>query len=75
MKRILLTILFPAAFLVISSSIAQKTDPEEERLLALIKEVQAQQAQIVANQGNIEGKLAEVGENIRVARIFSARSQ
>jgi hypothetical protein len=37
--------------------------------------VQAQQAQIVANQGNIEGKLAEVGENIRVARIFSARSQ
>ena len=58
---------------VIPFSVAQTPEPNE-RLLALIKEVETQQAQVTANQGKIEHKLAEIGEAIRVARIFSSRS-
>lgn len=58
---------------VIPFGIAQTPEPNE-RLLTLIKEVETQQAQITANQGKIESKLTEVGEAIRVARIFSSRS-
>ena len=45
----------------------------EQRLLALVKEIQAQQAQIASNQTKIEGKVAEVAEAVRVARIFAGR--
>ncbi|HET9419178.1 MAG TPA: hypothetical protein VFO30_07545 [Chthoniobacterales bacterium] len=51
----------------------KKDDPQQ--LLALVKEVQAQQLQIAANQAKIEAKLAELSETIRVARIYSSRSR
>jgi hypothetical protein len=47
----------------------------EEQLLALVKQVQEQQAQIVSNQKKIDGKLADLAETIRTARIFSSRSR
>ena len=47
---------------------------QEQKLLALIKEVQTQQAQVADNQKKIETKLAEIGETVRVARIFAGRS-
>jgi len=50
---------------------ASKDDPE---LLTLIKEVQAQQAQIADNQTKIESKLAELAETIRVARLFAGKA-
>jgi hypothetical protein len=50
-------------------------DGEQEQLLALVKQVQEQQAQIVSNQKKIDGKLAELSETIRTARIFSSRSR
>lgn len=50
-------------------------NPDAQQLLALLKEVQTQQAQIAANQTKIETKLAEVTETVRVARIFSSRSR
>lgn len=43
------------------------------QLLALLRDVQTQQTQIVANQTAIETKLATVSETIRVARIYSSR--
>ena len=46
---------------------------EDEQLLALISEVQAQQVRITENQGKIDAKMAEVMEAIRVARIFAGR--
>jgi hypothetical protein len=58
---------------VIPFGIAQTPEPNG-RLLMLIKEVDTQQAQITANQGKIESKLTEIAETIRVARIFSSRS-
>ena len=74
MKRIPLALLF-AATLLISSSVAQTPDSKEQQLAALIKEAQAQQAQIADNQAKIETQLSGLAEAIRVARIFSARSQ
>jgi endonuclease III len=75
MKRILLALLAPGTLLVMSFSAAQTPDTnQEEKLLALIKEVQTQQAQMAENQKKIETKLADIGETVRVARIFSGRS-
>jgi len=76
MKRIFLALLLPATLLVMSFSGAQTPDAnQEQRLLALIKEVQTQQTQMAENQKTIETKLAEIGETVRVARIFAGRSQ
>ncbi len=76
MKRILLALLLPATLTVMSFSGAQTPDAnQEQRLLALIKEVQTQQTQMAENQKKIETKLAEIGETVRVARIFAGRSQ
>ena len=76
MKRILLALLLPATLMVMSFSGAQTPDAnQEQRLLALIKEVQTQQTQMVENQKKIETKLAQIGETVRVARIFAGRSQ
>ena len=76
MKRILLALLAPGTLLVMSFSAAQTPDAnQEQKLLALIKEVQTQQAQLAENQGKIEEKLAEVAEAIRTARIYSKREK
>ena len=76
MKRILLALLLPATLMVMSYSGAQTPDADQEqRLLLLIKEVQTQQTQMAENQKKIETKLAEIGETVRVARIFAGRSQ
>jgi hypothetical protein len=74
-KRPVFSILF--ALLAVLSCPAQTADPKDEpqQLLALVKEVQAQQAQIVANQAKIEAKLVELAESMRVARIYSSRSR
>ena len=59
----------------VSTVAAQAAEPkDEQQLLALIKEVQAQQAQITDNQAKIDEKLAEVSELIRVARIFAGKA-
>jgi glucose-6-phosphate dehydrogenase assembly protein OpcA len=76
MKRILLALLLPATLMVMSFSGAQTPDADQEqRLLALIKEVQTQQAQLTENQAKIEEKLAAVTETIRTARIYSKRGK
>jgi outer membrane lipoprotein-sorting protein len=76
MKRILLALLLPVTLTVMSFSGAQTPDAnQEQRLLALIKEVQTQQTQMAENQKKIETKLADIGETVRVARIFAGQSQ
>jgi len=57
-----------------SSGVAQ-TPNNEQQLLALIKEVQTQQAQIADNQVKMATKLTEIAENIRVSRIYSERQE
>ena len=76
MKRILLTVLIPCALLFTSFSGAQTPDPDQEqRLLALVKDVQTQQAQMAENEKKIEEKLAQVTETIRTARIYTKRER
>jgi len=76
MKRILLALLLPGTMLVLSFSAAQTPDAnQEQKLLALIKEVQTQQAQLTENQAKIEEKLAEVTETIHTARIYTKREK
>jgi hypothetical protein len=62
-----------AAFAVSAQAPAAK--PEDEQLFELVKQVQEQQAQIVSNQKKIDGKLADIAEAIRTARIFSSRGR
>jgi TolA-binding protein len=62
--------------LVLSSGVAQTPDAQQqEQLLALVKQVQAQQAQIADNQTKIESKIAEVAESVRLGRIYSKREK
>jgi hypothetical protein len=61
--------------LLIASGSAQSPPAvnKEQELLALVKEVQTQQAQIASNQAKIDSKMAEVTEAVRIARIFAGR--
>ena len=71
MKRILLSL---ALALTLSSGFAQTpAQKEDEQLLALVADLQAQQARMTDNQTKIDSKMAEVMEAIRVARIFAGR--
>ncbi len=73
MNRIFL--LLPALVFV-SASFAQTPDSNQEaRLLALVREVQTQQAQLAENQAKIEEKLATVTESVRTARIYTKRER
>jgi hypothetical protein len=72
MKR--LFVLFGISFAIFSSGLAQN-QPDDAQLLALIKELQAQQAQIADNQAKIESKIADLAESVRLARIYSKREK
>lgn len=47
---------------------------QDQQMLAVIREIQTQQAAIADNQTKIEAKLAAIAEAVRVARIYSSRS-
>ena len=75
MKRIILFATLAVSALLISSSSAQApSGKDEEQLLILVKEVQAQQARIADNQGKIDSKLTDLAETIRVARLFAGKA-
>ena len=76
MKRIFIAPILSAFLLTICFSSAQTPDVnQEQKLLALIKEVQTQQAQMAEYQKQIEAKLTDLGETVRTARIYAGRSQ
>ena len=75
MKRILIALILPAVLLMVSFSAAQTPDANQQRLLALIKEVQTQQTQLAENQAKIDEKLNEVADIIREARLYGKRSR
>ena len=75
MKRILVLALLSITLLAGPVIQAQAPQAKDEKLLALLKEVQDQQTAIRENQAKIEAKLAEVAETIRVARIYTSREK
>jgi hypothetical protein len=76
MKRILLTILASATMALVSFSDAQTPEANlEQQLLALVKEVQTQQAQMAENQTKIDEKINDLADTIREARLFSKRAK
>ena len=50
------------------------TAQQDQQIIALARELQAQQAVIAENQTKIEAKLAAIAEAIRIARIYTSRS-
>jgi uncharacterized protein YqgV (UPF0045/DUF77 family) len=74
MKRMTLTCLVTIGAFVLSPAFAQTQTPSaEQQVAAALKEVQAQQAKMAANQTQIDAKLATLAEAIRVARIYASR--
>ena len=74
MNRVFLLLL--TALVVVSSSFGQTPDPnQEQKLLALVKEVQIQQTQMAENQAKIDEKINELAETIRDARLYSKRAK
>lgn len=52
---------------------AEAPNAQDQQVLALVKEIQVQQAQIAQNQAALDAKLAAVTEALRVARIYASR--
>jgi hypothetical protein len=46
---------------------------QEQQVLAVAREVQAQQAAIAENMAKMDTKLATIAESLRIARIYSTR--
>jgi ABC-type transporter MlaC component len=74
MKRTIANSILVLLTVLVTSGPAQNPPTEvEQKLAALVQQIQAQQAQITANQEKIDAKMAEVTEAVRVARIFAGR--
>jgi hypothetical protein len=75
-KKLLLASLGVAAFASVAISpqqgLAQDAN-EQQQIAQIVAEISKQQAQIVANQKQIEDKMAAVTENLRLAKIFVSR--
>jgi len=75
MKRIIaMTVFASMAVMVTAGSGQSPASKDDETLLALAADVQAQQTRIADNQTKIDAKMAEVLEAVRVARIFAGRA-
>ena len=76
MKRSVVAALFFIALVAGSATRGQAPNAtDDKQMLALVKDIQAQQAQIAENQAKIDAKLSEIGETLRVARIFTSREK
>jgi uncharacterized protein YgfB (UPF0149 family) len=76
MKRNLVAVIFLVS--LIAGPASRRQTPvanDNKELLALVKEIQAQQGQITENQAKIDAKLAEIAETLRIARIFTSREK
>ena len=71
-KNFILTLALLAIFVAMLSSVGAQD--ARAQLLKAVSELTQQQAQIGDNQTKIDGKIADLGETIRVARIFMSRA-
>jgi peptidoglycan hydrolase CwlO-like protein len=71
-KNFILTLALLAILVAMLSSVGAQD--ARAQLLKAVSELTQQQAQIADNQTKIDGKIADLGETIRVARIFMSRA-
>jgi hypothetical protein len=53
----------------------KEAERAQQQLVALAKEIQAQQAAIAENQAKMDAKMATIAEALRQARIYSSRAR
>jgi hypothetical protein len=63
----------PTAVLITMWLAPQSSRADAPQLLPVLKELQAQQAQITDNQTKIDTKIADLAETVRIARIYASR--
>ena len=73
MKKLTFLGLFALFLAAAGAQSPAPVNSDQARLVALLREVQAQQTQMAANQTKIDEKLATLAETIRVAKIYSSR--
>ena len=75
MKQFAIAVLAACAFAApLNAQAPTAQAQQDQQVLALVRELQAQQTTIADNQTKIEAKLAAVAEALRVARIYSSRA-
>ena len=53
---------------------SKESEREQQQVVALVKEVQAQQTTIADNQAKIDAKMAGIAEALRLAKIYASRA-
>lgn len=67
------TCLFASLATAPAAEPAKEAEREQQQLVALTREIQAQQVLIADNQVKIDAKMATVAEALRLAKIYSSR--
>lgn len=66
---------FGAVLIVPAAEPAKETERDQQQVVALGKEVQAQQAAIADNQAKIDAKMTTIAEALRQAKIYTSRGR
>lgn len=77
MKSLSALVALALSVLLLNASAAEpskESQQREQQMMALVKDVQAQQAAIADNQAKIDAKLVTVADALRLARIYASRS-
>ena len=75
LSALIATSLIGAVITAPAAEPVKENEREQQQLVALAKEVQAQQAAIADNQAKIDAKLAGIAEALRQARIYAGRGR
>lgn len=67
------TCLFALSATAPAAEPAKEAEREQQQLVALTREIQAQQVLIADNQAKIDAKTATVAEALRLAKIYASR--
>jgi ABC-type transporter MlaC component len=72
---LILCCVFAIAVGVPAAEPSKEAERDQQQAAALVKEVQAQQAEIADNQTKIDAKLASIAEAVRQAKIYASRGR
>lgn len=74
LSALITTCLFVSLVPAFAAEPSKESDREQQQVVALAKEVQAQLATIAENQAKIDAKTAKIAEVLRIAKIYTSRS-